>query len=241
MIDSVFSELGVTDDNIKTNRNYLLALVGSMYAQQGNTSLSILNAKDLTPEEQNQLKDLGFAPQGAKDEYVFLDAKSKGKQPTVNNFDKKSKTSVTKPDISRLDTYLNKQSSLKKQIAKIDTVAEFESTIKDVVNTLAKYNPQKFDKATQLRILNNVKSRLPNKLSEQTVNDLYKNVPADAAVLSKLFKNNNSFQSLVKNINDEEEAVQLILRVILKYTTNNLDLNEIKNTINRVILSLYKK
>lgn len=241
MIDNIFSELGVTDDNIKTNKINLLALVGSMYAQQGNTSLSILNAKDLTPEEQNQLKDLGFTPQGAKGEYVFLNSKQKTNQPDPNKFDKKSKTSVTKPDINRIDTYLNKQSSLKKQIAKIDTVAEFESVVKDIVNTLAKYNPQKFDKNTQLRILNNVKSRLPNKLAEQTVNDLYKNVPADAAILSKLFKNNSSFQNLIKNINDEEEAIQLILRVILKYVTADLDLNEIKNTINRVILSLYKK
>lgn len=243
-IDNIFSDLGISDSDIKANRIALLALVGSMYAQQGNTTLSILDPKDLTQGEQNELKNLGFTPQGAKGEYVFLEP-GQAKSIPQSNFDKKSTTVQTKPDVTKLDTYINKQSSFKKQISRIDTISEFENVVIDIINTLAKYDSLKFSKETQLRILNNLKSRIPEKtskpLQEKTVNDLYKNSPQDAVTLSKLFKSNSSFQTLIKNIRDEEEAIQFILRAILKYTSKDLDSNEIKNAINRVMLSVYKK
>lgn len=243
-IDNLFSDLGISDSDIKANKIALLALVGSMYAQQGNTTLSILDPKDLTQGEQNELKNLGFTPQGAKGEYIFLEP-GQAKSVPQSNFDKKSTTVQTKPDVTKLDTYINKQSSFKKQISRIDTISEFENVVIDIINTLAKYDSLKFSKETQLRILNNLKSRIPEKtsksLQEKTVNDLYKNSPQDAVTLSKLFKNNSSFQTLIKNIRDEEEAIQFILRAILKYTSKDLDSNEIKNAINRVMLSVYKK
>jgi len=72
LIDNMFRAFGVTDEFIKQNKVLLLALLGSMYAKEGNTSLSILDPKQLSSSEIDQLKKYGFTPQNAGKEYIFI-------------------------------------------------------------------------------------------------------------------------------------------------------------------------
>lgn len=154
----------------------------------------------------------------------------------TNKFDTKTKSVQTKADVKKVDTYLKNQPTLKRQIIKIDSTAEFENVLKDIVASLAEKNPQKFTPDTQKRILNTSKNRLPYINIKEVTNP--KNVPSDAVNLSKLFKNNKKFQSLLKDINDEEEAIQFILRVILNFVSGNLDSNEIRTAFDRAKNSL---
>jgi hypothetical protein len=82
MIDDIFTEFQITPDMIKNNKIELLALIGSMYAKEEDTALSIVNPEKLglNDSDKKLLQSLGFAPQPGGN-YVFL-----GKDQTKQNF-----------------------------------------------------------------------------------------------------------------------------------------------------------
>ena len=82
MIDDIFAEFKITPDMIKNNKIELLALIGSMYAKEEDTALSIVNPEKLglNDSDKKLLQSLGFAPQPGGN-YVFL-----GKDQTKQNF-----------------------------------------------------------------------------------------------------------------------------------------------------------
>lgn len=73
MIDDIFKEFGITADMIKANKIELLALIGSMYAKEEDTALSIVNPEKLglSDADKKLFQSLGFAPQPGGN-YVFL-------------------------------------------------------------------------------------------------------------------------------------------------------------------------
>jgi hypothetical protein len=83
MIDDVFNEFKITADMIKANKIELLALIGSMYAKEEDTALSIVNPEKLglNDSDKKLLQSLGFAPQSGGN-YVFMgkDSTKKGIQ-----------------------------------------------------------------------------------------------------------------------------------------------------------------
>ena len=212
MVDTIFDELGISDSDLKKNRSSLLALVGSMYANAGNNTISILDPKDLTPEEQDKLKELGFSPQGAKGEYVFL-------QPDQTkasiSFDKKQSQVKDKPDVTKIDVFLQKQPAITQRLNKVNSEKELAGVIQIFINQMAKQQPEKFGKSEQqLQIIQNLLNRLPAKIEEATTQSP---VLPDVTNVGTVLNKNSTYTSLFKNINDIEEATQILLRIALKY------------------------
>jgi hypothetical protein len=73
MIDDIFNEFEITADMMKKNKIELLALIGSMYAKEEDTALSIVNPEklNLSDSDKKLLQSLGFAPQSGGN-YVFI-------------------------------------------------------------------------------------------------------------------------------------------------------------------------
>lgn len=78
LVDDVFNEFGITAQILKQNRIQILALLGAMYAKEGDTSLSIVDPKKLklTSSEKKLLQSSGFTAQ-AGGNYVFLGPSTK--------------------------------------------------------------------------------------------------------------------------------------------------------------------
>ena len=76
-IDDLFTSLKITPSQVQQYKVEIAAFLGSMYANDENKALSILDTNSLTSEELTKLKNLGFSPQGAKGEYVWLGDKTK--------------------------------------------------------------------------------------------------------------------------------------------------------------------
>jgi len=91
MIDDVFNEFKITADMIKANKIELLALIGSMYAKEEDTALSIVNPEKLglNDSDKKLLQSLGFAPQSGGN-YVFM-----GKDSTKKSIQNPSKLEET--------------------------------------------------------------------------------------------------------------------------------------------------
>lgn len=73
MIDDIFNEFKITADMVKNNKIELLALIGSMYAKEEDTALSIVNPEKLSLSDSDKklLQSLGFASQSGGN-YVFI-------------------------------------------------------------------------------------------------------------------------------------------------------------------------
>jgi hypothetical protein len=76
-IDDLFTSLKITPSQVQQYKVEIAAFLGSMYANDENKALSILDTNSLTSEELTKLKNLGFSPQGAQGEYVWLGDKTK--------------------------------------------------------------------------------------------------------------------------------------------------------------------
>ena len=80
---------------------------------------------------------------------------------------------------------------------------------------MAKQQPEKFGKSEQqLQIIQNLLNRLPAKIEEATTQSP---VLPDVTNVGTVLNKNSTYTSLFKNINDIEEATQILLRIALKY------------------------
>ena len=241
LVDNIFDELGISDSDIKKNRVPLLALVGSMYSNEGNNTISILDPKDLTPEEQDNLKGLGFSPQGAKGEYVFLQkGQTKNQAKKDPTFDKKQDQIQTRPDVIRVDDFIDSNPTLKKKLNNINNEKELADIIQVFIKQMAEKQPSKFGKPEQqAKLIQNTLNRLNPTIKEvEAAGVKDTNTPTtqpDANAIEKIVKNSATWQNLFKNINDLEEATQLLLRILGKYTDPIVQIpTKVRNSLKNV-------
>jgi hypothetical protein len=214
MIDNIFSEFGVTDDDIISKKVQLLSLLGSMYASEEDNTLSILDTKSLSDKEKQQLQGLGFSPQ-AGGNYVFL---GKG-QTRASYFDKLQDKNKTQPDVERAAKTISGRNTLKSLLKRIDTVDEFRDLI---IALLKNINPDFVSDKTKVK---SVLFQLRNRIKEAETKDT-------TATIDAILKD-STIVSLFQKINTIEEAIQLILRDIIPYLNPSLlkDKTKLKNAI----------
>jgi len=217
MIDDIFSEFGVTDDDIISKKVQLLSLLGSMYASEEDNTLSILDTKSLSDKEKQQLQGLGFSPQ-AGGNYVFL---GKG-QTKASYFDKLQDKNKTQPDINRIISAIERDPQLKSYLNKIDTKDELANFILALFlhrnnNGETLFNPdQKFatDSGKVRAALFGLNNRIPNKIEEEDQEPL-EDLSPDVKKAYDRIEQSSALKNLLKNINTLEEFYQLVLRSIL--------------------------
>jgi len=118
-VDDIFSKLGIQDSDIAKNKYKIISYLGSMYASEGNTDLSIVDTDKLSDEDKNQLQGLGFAPQPGNN-YVFLKGQSK------------SQAKLQK-DTERVLNSINRNSSLKASFKRINNRDELKGLIVAII------------------------------------------------------------------------------------------------------------
>jgi len=207
MVDDVFQELGITDDIIQASKVRLLALLGSMYAADGDTTLSILDSSKLNDTEKKELQGLGFISQPGGN-YVFL-----GKGETKSQFfDKLQDKNKTQPDVDRVSKTISTRTSVKSLLKRIDTVAEFRDLVLAIFNQNSEFLDPEYKKDK-----NKIKSvlfNLRNRIQEVEAKDVSATVQA--------ILNDSTLKSQLQKINTVEEAIQLILRDIIPYLNDKL-------------------
>jgi len=207
MVDDVFQELGITDDIIQASKVRLLALLGSMYAAEGDNTLSILDSSKLNDAEKKELQGLGFIAQPGGN-YVFL-----GKGETKSQFfDKLQDKNKTQPDVDRISKTIDSRSSIKSLLKRIDTVAEFRDLVLAIFNQNNEFLDPEYKKDK-----NKIKSvffNLRNRIQEVEAKDVSATV--------KAILNDTTLKSQLQRINTVEEAIQLILRDIIPYLSDKL-------------------
>ena len=213
-IDDLFNELGITPEEIKTNRIEIIALLGSMFAKEGNTNVSILDPKKLNKQEQKQLQGLGFTPQ-AGGNYVFL-APGQNKAQT---FDKLQDKNKIQPDTDRVGNTIEKRPTLKTLLSRIDTADEFRDLTLSILNQI---DPQLIKDKTKVK---SVLFSLRNRIQEVELKDV--------SITIKNILKDSTLKNLLQRINTVEEAIQLIIREIIPLLSPKLlgDKTKLKNAI----------
>ena len=215
MIDDVFNKYGISDEDLKANKLGLAALIGSMYASSGNTSLSILSKDQFNDDEKEEVAKLGFSPQPGGN-YVFL----KTGQTKAQYFDNLQNKNKTQPNVARTSKALTKNASLKSILKRIDTADEFRDLVLAILNNV---NPQFVaDKSKVKSALFSLRNRIQEADQAKDVTSTIQAVLKDSSIASSL-----------KNIKTVEEVIQLILRDIIPLLNPNLlkDKNKLKNAI----------
>lgn len=186
MIDDVFSKLGINAEDIKSKEVTLLSYLGTMYASEGDTTLSILNPKVIDPEKLKQLQNLGFSPQPGGN-YVFLGDKTKRQ---------------VKADVTRALNSMSKNKSLTTALKRINNKQELQNllvAITKYVNTNIKSKPNQI--RTDLFTIGNqikMKEAVDNKIQPDVENAI------------KIIDSYAGLKSLLNNINDREEFKQFV-------------------------------
>ena len=124
-------EQAISDSDIASKRDEVIALLGSMYkssTQKDGKRLSILNIDTLKPNELEKLKGLGFSTKDKSGRYIFMDSeeevgleKGKEKGEEENGID----TSQEK----RVKAFFNKKPNLKRKLKLIDRNVEVAPVI----------------------------------------------------------------------------------------------------------------
>ena len=209
MVDDVFQELGITDDIIQASKVRLLALLGSMYAAEGDNTLSILDSSKLSDAEKKQLKGLGFISQPGGN-YIFMKPGDAATQ--LRNVDKLQDKNKTQPDVDRIGKTIASRSSIKSLLKRIDTVAEFRDLVLAIFNQNSEFLDPEYKKDK-----NKTKSvffNLRNRIQEEEAKDVSATV--------KAILNDSTLKAQLQRINTVEEAIQLILRDIIPYLNDKL-------------------
>jgi hypothetical protein len=187
----MFSKLGITGEDIKKNEVALLSYLGTMYASEGNNTLSILNPKNIDPNKLDQLKNLGFSPQPGGN-YVFLGDKTK-KQ--------------IKADVARSFNSIDKNKSLVTALKRINNKKELQDlllAITQYVNVNVKNKPDQM-RTDLFAVGNQIKMK---EAAEDT-----KTAP-DVTNAIKIIDAYAGLKSLLNNINDREEFKQFISNIL---------------------------
>jgi len=124
-------EQAISDSDIASKRDEVIALLGSMYkssTQKDGKRLSILNIDTLKPNELEKLKGLGFSTKDKSGRYIFMDSeeevgleKGKEKGEEENGID----TSQEK----RVKSFFDKKPNLKRKLKLVDRNIEIAPVI----------------------------------------------------------------------------------------------------------------
>jgi hypothetical protein len=218
-IDDLFNELGITPEEIKTNRVEIIALLGSMYAADGNTDVSILDPSKLSKEEQKQLQSMGFASQPAGN-YVYMKPGDTANQIRTGNFDRAQTKTKTQPDVDKFGTELGKRKDIQRYLQLINKKDELKELIVGVIGLV---DPNLIKDKGKLRtIMFGMRNRITEE--EKDTQTAIQNILRNPTLVTRL-----------KNINTAEEAIQLVLREIIPYL--NTDFKERKSDIRGAVIA----
>ena len=185
----------LSDEDIKKNKKAILSFLGTMYASEGDTQLSII-PKNVADKE--ELANLGFAPQPGGN-YVFLGGRTKDQ--VLQSFDKQDTKVKLKPDSERLGNTIEQNPTIKRNLSYINTPKELTDLIAGIIGLL---KPSLISDKQNLRsVLFGIRNRLKT-LKEAEEKD------ATTAINSIL--NNKIVKRRFENIDTIEEAIQVILR-----------------------------
>jgi hypothetical protein len=197
-IDDIFTKLGVGNEDINTNKFKIISYLGSMYASEGNTDLSIVNTDKLNDEDKKQLQGLGFAPQ-AGNNYVFLKGQKKAQVKQQS-------------DVTRVLNSINKNTSLKTSLKKISTKDE----LKDLVKATISYTNDKLQQnASQIKTdLTTIRNQYKAPVTQAPIKEETQlNLP-DVNSAVKLINSYSNLKNELDKINTREELIQLLKGMI---------------------------
>jgi len=203
LVDDIFTKLGIQDSDLAKNKIKLAGYLGSMYAKEGDTDLSILDTDKLSDDDKKELQKVGFGftPQSGKN-YVFLKGQSKA--------DVKKQVKV-QADTTRVLNTINRNTSLKTSLKRINTRDELKELIKAIIgyiNNRLKQTPGQI-KTDLITIRNTYKA--PNKPLKEEEKAL--NLP-DINNAVKLIDSYSGLKTELDRINTREELVQLLKGII---------------------------
>ena len=134
-------EQAISDSDIASKRDEVIALLGSMYkssTQKDGKRLSVLNIDELKPDELEKLKGLGFSTKDKSGRYVFMDSEE---EVSLEKDDKGDSKKVSSR-IKRVGNYLDKKPNLKRKFKLIDRNVE----VAPIILALFLALPDKFKK-----------------------------------------------------------------------------------------------
>jgi hypothetical protein len=197
-IDDIFTKLGVGNEDINTNKFKIISYLGSMYASEGNTDLSIVDTDKLNDEDKKQLQGLGFAPQ-AGNNYVFLKGQKKAQVKQQS-------------DVTRVLNSINKNTSLKTSLKRISTKDE----LKDLVKATISYTNDKLQQnASQIKTdLTTIRNQYKAPVTQAPIKEETQlNLP-DVNSAVKLINSYSNLKNELDKINTREELIQLLKGMI---------------------------
>jgi len=200
-IDDLFSELGITPEEIKANRVAIIALLGSMYAADGNTDVSIVDPSKLSKQEQKELQGMGFAPQ-AGGNYVYMKPGDTAQQIRTGDFDRNSKSTKAQPDADKVGAEIGKRKDIQRYLKLINKKDELKDLVTGLIGI---FNPKLIQDKTKLRSL---MYGMRNRITEEE---------KDASTAIQNILKNPTLVTRFKNIDSAEEAIQVILREIIPF------------------------
>ena len=195
MIDDVFAKLGIQDSDIAKNKYKVISYLGSMYASDENTDLSVVDVDKLSDEDKKQLQNAGFSPQSGNN-YVFLKGQTK-----------KQVQGKVQADTTRVLNSINKNTSLKTSLKRINTKDELKGLITAIIgyiNGRLKQNASQIK--TDLTTLRN-QYKAPNKPLKEEEKPL--NLP-DINNINKIIDSYSGLKTELDRINTREELIQLL-------------------------------
>ena len=203
LVDDIFTKLGIQDSDLAKNKIKLAGYLGSMYAKEGDTDLSILDTDKLSDDDKKELQKVGFGftPQSGNN-YVFL------KGQTKNQVKNQAKVQA---DTTRVLNTINRNTSLKTSLKRINTKDELKELIKAIIgyiNDRLKQTPSQIK--TDLTTIRN-QYKAPNKPLKEEEKAL--NLP-DINNAVKIIDSYAGLKTDLDRINTREELIQFLRGLI---------------------------
>jgi hypothetical protein len=201
LVDDIFTKLGIQDSDLAKNKIKLAGYLGSMYAKEGDTDLSILNTDKLSDDDKKELQKVGFGfdPQSGNN-YVFL----KGRSAADVGVTRKK----LQPDAKRaLDAVAQRKNELKSYFNNINNRKEFAGVIVGII----KYLEPDFQED-----ISKIRAALTKIRQEITVTEAINDPSSEIDVqklIGRIEKNAFLVQAL-QNINNTQELIDFLANII---------------------------
>jgi len=138
------------------------------------------------------------------------------------SFDKEQNKTKNTPETNKIITNINNNNTIKTALNRIDTIEEFKQLI--LILLLDKFPAYKDNKSALRTALSKIQARIqPRNQKGQFIKIQEENTP-DVKKLEDILGSSAATQlrNEFKNINSEEEIIQLIIRTIIPYLNPNL-------------------
>jgi hypothetical protein len=199
-----------------TDKVALLAMVGSMYRSSGG-ELSIIDLGTLGTGYADELRKVGFAQQPQGKGYVFLGPGQSKKD-----------LAKPQPDVAAVGAAITKNQSLKSLLQRIDTQDELTSLVLGIFNT---YKPTFTNDTTKV-------TNALNKLDDRIVTEAEKQSEDVSNILTAIGKD-GTLKSKLQNIDNEQEAIEVIISDIIPFIGENLKKD--KQKLKQALVNAFNK